>query len=102
VPCIDFDLTRKYDELYEKPLANPGFEEQAFGDVLQRIRFRLDEGGASLVSEAKLGGLSLPPRTLVCDGPFLVMVLRRGTTVPTLALWIETPELLVRPPARSC
>ncbi|AUX45322.1 uncharacterized protein SOCE26_068040 [Sorangium cellulosum] len=96
IPCIDFDRVRRYDELHGTRIANPGFEAQALGEVLERVRFRLDEGGATLVSEAEFRGLSLPPRTIVCNGPFLVMVLRRGAPRPFLAIWIETPDLLVR------
>jgi hypothetical protein len=95
IPCIDLDLTRRYGELYGAPVANPGFEGRAFGEVVERVRFHLDEGGASLLSEARLGGLSLPPRSLRCDGPFLVMILRRGAPVPALALWVETTDLLM-------
>ncbi|XXY50631.1 hypothetical protein WME91_05745 [Sorangium sp. So ce269] len=99
VPCIDFDMTRRYDELYGRAIANLGFEDQAFGEIVERVRFRLDEGGALLTSEARLGGLSLPPRAMSCDGPFLVMILRRGALTPTLALWIETADLLILPQA---
>lgn len=94
VPCIDFDLARRYAELEGAGVVCAPLEAQAFGDVLERVRFRLDEGGALLVSEARVGGLCLPPRSLVCYPPFLVMLVRRGSPVPFLALWIETPALL--------
>jgi hypothetical protein len=96
VPCVDFDLVRRYHELYDKAIGNPGFEAQSFGAVEERIRFRLDEGGALLVSEARMGGLCLPPRSMDCDGPFLILILRRGAPLPALAIWIETTSLLVR------
>jgi hypothetical protein len=95
VPVVDFDLCRRYRELHGKRFGNPGFEAQGFGEVIERVRFKLDEGGAKLVSESEFRGLSLPPRTVVFDAPFLVMALRRGAPVPFLALWIETPSLLV-------
>jgi hypothetical protein len=96
VPCIDFDLCRSYHELYGRHFANAGFESQGFGEVCERVRFRLDEGGAKLVSESEFRGLSLPPRTVVFDEPFLMMALKHGAPAPFLALWIETPALLVK------
>ena len=96
IPCIDFDLTRRYGELYGKRLANSGFEASAFGAVAERVRFQLDEGGAKLVSESDFRGLCAAPREILFDGPFLLMVLRRGALRPFVAMWVATPELLVR------
>ena len=100
VPCVDFDLTRRYGELEGQAMACPALGAQAFGEVLERVRFRLDDGGALLRSEARLGGLCLPPRSMVCHPPFLVLLVRRGSPVPFLALWIETPALLQATPPR--
>lgn len=95
VPCIDFDLERAYGELRYKKIKNEGFEAQSLGDVVERIKFSLNEGGARLSAEARIGGLSSPPRLMVCNVPFLVMVLRQGETVPCLAIWVANPSLLV-------
>jgi hypothetical protein len=65
---------------------------------MQDIRFRLDEGGVALQTEARLRGLCLPPRDLVCNRAFLVLLLRRGSAVPYLAAWIENDEILVPAP----
>jgi hypothetical protein len=94
IPCIDLDETRRYGELYGQGIDNPGFEQHVFGEVLERVRFVLDEGGARVISEALFGGLSLPPRSFLCTDPFLVLVLRRGARLPFLALWVETAEAL--------
>jgi hypothetical protein len=94
VPCIDFDATRRYGELRGRGLDNPGFPRHLFGEVLERVHFVLDQGGARVISEALFGGLSLPPRTFDCSYPFLVMVLRRGASMPFLAVWVETAALL--------
>jgi len=95
VPIVDLDHTRRYQELFGRHVENPTLSGQQFGDVVERLRFRLDEGGAVLQTEAVARGLCLPPRELVCHSPFLVMVLRRGARLPMFALWVENGDVLV-------
>ena len=95
-PVIDFDVTRRFREL-EGHLAREKQEFLLYA-ALQRVRFRLDERGATLESEAVMKFLSADmgkPRRLALDGPFLVLMLREGAARPYFALWIETPELLI-------
>ena len=94
IPCVDFDAVRRYPELYGRGIENAGFEQHQFGETLERVHFVLDEGGARVFSEALFGGLSLPPRSFLCNDPFLVMVLRRGARMPFLAAWVETSDPL--------
>jgi hypothetical protein len=62
----------------------------------QNIRFRLDEKGAVLKSDASmLAPTSAMPRPKPCDGPFLVLMQRQDARTPYFAAWIENPELLV-------
>jgi hypothetical protein len=100
IPVVDIELSHAYAELAGhtvSPLGRP------VAEALQTIRLRLDERGALLKSEVAIGlpkgGFRLPPRRFVCDGPFLVMMLRRGRTMPYLALWVDNPELLRPLPA---
>jgi hypothetical protein len=95
VPIIDLDLARRYDELFGRRVENAPLSAQQFGELIERLRFRLDEGGALLQTEAVGRGLSLPPRELVCYSPFLVMVLRQGARLPMFALWVENSDVLV-------
>ena len=60
---------------------------------MQSIRFTLNRGGAELASEAKVIYMPIP-RVFVIDGPFLLVVRKRGADHPFLALWVEDPELL--------
>lgn len=98
VPCLDFDLSSNLPEIRGALLEHAVEGADVLGEVRQRVRFRLDEGGARVTADARIGGLSLPPRILVCDGPFLVLVQRRGAQLPTLAAWVATPALVVRAP----
>lgn len=94
-PNIRLATTHHFRELEGKnrKLLNKGQEGLHVETALQTIRFVLNRGGAELESEAKK--LFSPiPRYFVVDGPFLVVIRKRGATDPFFALWIETPELL--------
>jgi len=96
IPILDLDLARRYGELYGRAVENRQLAGQRIGEVVERVRFRLDEGGALLDAEAMGRGLGLPPRELVFNGPFFVMVLRRGARLPMFALWVDNPEVMVQ------
>jgi hypothetical protein len=67
----------------------------------QLIRFKLDEIGAKLKSEAVVPvTLSASPfreeiSQLIFDKPFLIFMERKGSANPYFALWVDNPELLV-------
>ena len=59
----------------------------------QTVRFRLDERGAVLKSEAIVwGGIG---EQLIFDKPFLILLERRDARNPYFALWVGNAELLV-------
>jgi hypothetical protein len=60
----------------------------------QQTRFRLDERGAALESEAGAAA-AIVDTNLVFDKPFLVMIQRTGASGPYFALWVANAELLV-------
>lgn len=99
IPVMNFDVTRRFEELQGASLLGT----QTGGvitDAMQNIRFRLDEKGAILKSEAAIGVTSAPfeddPRQFVCDGPFYILMMRAGASEPCFAGYFATPELLVR------
>lgn len=60
-----------------------------------RVRFHLDESGASLESEAAAVGIfGAMPREFIFDRPFLVMLIREGAPWPYFAAWIGNAELM--------
>jgi len=96
IPLIDFRLLKDYDELVGLRTcgANPIVLAQ------QMIRFKLDEKGAKLKSEAVADIASADvedhsPPQLIFDKPFLVIMERQGLPHPYFALWVDNPELLV-------
>jgi len=63
--------------------------------ALQNIRFRLDERGAILKSEAAMAAcLPNEPRQFIFDKPFLILLERHDAAQPYFALWVDNPELL--------
>ena len=65
--------------------------------AMQSIRFRLDENGAVLKSEAAVKVADKPlkkPRQLIFDKPFLILLERHGAEQAYIALWVDNPELL--------
>ena len=82
VPAIHFDVTWK------------------FRTTAGRYHFKLDERGATLLSEAAQISLPLPPIIVARAGsrtprPILVALTRRGARRPYFAAWIENTELLL-------
>jgi hypothetical protein len=98
IPILDFELWKQYDELHGEVITTPGpLEGTPIGAALQSIRFRLDERGAILKSEAAMAACKAgsPPRQLVFDRTFLILLERRDAACPYFALWVDNPELLV-------
>jgi hypothetical protein len=95
IPVMNFDVTRRFFELQGASISgsrHAGVLEQA----MQNIRFKLDEKGAVLKSEVVFGVTSAPrSRRFVCDGPFLVIMMRKDAAQPYFVASLESPELLV-------
>lgn len=100
VPILDFELLQSYDELGDKEIATPGpLKGMPIVLAIQSIRFRLDEYGAVLKSQAGAAAKCAAetrkkPRQFVFDKPFLILLERQGAAQPYFALWVDNPELL--------
>ena len=96
VPVLNFDVLRKYPELYNRPIrtADNRIDGTSIVVAAQTVRFRLDERGAVLKSEA-IDVSGLTERNLVFDKPFLILLKRREAKRPYFALWVGNAELLV-------
>jgi hypothetical protein len=102
VPVLNFELLKSYDELVGKTITTPGPRlGMPIVLAMQSIRFRLDENGAVLKSEAatkdskKADGKPRKPRQFIFDKPFLILLERKDAAQPYFALWVDNPELLV-------
>ena len=62
--------------------------------AIQVVRFELNRSGAELESEARLHVLAKAVRRMVFDGPFLLMMKKRGAKNPFFVLWVDNAEIL--------
>src|SRR5207249_4385015 len=79
VPVVRLDAVREYGELAGRRVLNEGFTDAWIETALQSVRFRLDEAGAVLRSEAVIGaprsaGFGSRLRSFVFDGPFMILM----------------------------
>lgn len=105
VPRFNFDLTRNYNEILGQRLVvtNPKVaKDLSVFAALQNIRFQMDEKGVRLRSESHMSfgcAAEMKPKTvhrMIFDKPFLVLLKRTDASVPYFALWVGSPELLIR------
>jgi hypothetical protein len=99
IPKIDLDVQHRYSELLHKLWLNEGFEEYRLSKAVQAIKFKLNEKGAELSSEAGMVaylGVAQEPRKFIFDKPFLLCLKEREARYPYLAIWIDNSELLVK------
>jgi hypothetical protein len=103
VPNVLFSLAHDFTELEgpDKPVLSPGeFEGGYIAKAWQSIRFRLDESGVVVVSEAKIempaaaAANRVAPDRFVVDRPFLVLMKRRESAEPFFAAWMANADLL--------
>lgn len=97
IPILNYELVTQYDNV-EKSTAGCSLEELGPPiSFIQNIRFKLDEKGVALKSEAAglCGGARTVERSFVFDKPFLVMLIREGSKNPYFAMWVGNPEILV-------
>lgn len=101
IPVLDLDQQARFEHVRGRGIDHPRFAAHRFGDVVQRVKLELNEGGASVRTAALFTGLNLPPRSFVCDAPFLVLVVRRGSAVPFLVAWVETADWMKSSPQQN-
>jgi hypothetical protein len=99
IPKFDFDLKHLYSELRGRSFKNKGFEKYGIDYAIQTIRFKLDEKGTILKSEARISvpcESPMKPRRLIFDRPFLLYLKEKGAKYPYFAMWVGNAELLVK------
>jgi hypothetical protein len=100
VPIANYDLVRSYTELVGRPLLvkNPLLNKMPVGLAVQSVRFKLDERGAILKSEAvmmlKCAALPEDFPDLIFDKPFLVLLKLAASDKPYFAMWVGNAEIL--------
>ena len=104
IPKIYFNLKSNYPDITNNRFTLTGqTEEYNIEEVYQRISFQLDENGAIVESEAEVAvteemepGEKIVPKKMLINKPFLLLLKRRDSKNPYLAVWVENTELLVK------
>lgn len=100
IPRLIIGVERRYSEIIGRDIIGSTLY---VGEAVQTVRFRLDETGALLESEALVigddepsGAKRSPPghRKFIFDRPFLIYLIERDADQPYFAAWIETAELM--------
>ena len=91
IPIINVDVDHDFTELLGKPLLNSGWSAFHIDTAKQRIRFRLDERGVRLESDAEVVTIPNGERRCHFNKPFLIYLKERGSSMPYFVAWIESP-----------
>ncbi len=96
IPVLNFNILREYQELCNRSMktSNNKINGLPIGYAAQLIRFRLDETGVTLISEALIP-ITASGGKLVFDKPFLILLKRHEAKNSYFALWVGNAELLV-------
>ncbi len=99
IPVISLDVEAVFRELIGKTIENAALAKLHIFDARQHIAFQLDEKGADVRSEARVGfkGEKHEGRRLVFDGPFLLYLKRMDREQPYLVAWIGDGSALKTP-----
>lgn len=104
IPVLNFNVNHTFPELSGKRFANKGKEEWTIDKAVQWTRFKLNQKGALLKSEARMTVTTaigpspnfVLPRQFIFDKPFLVYLKQKGAKYPYFAMWVGNTELMVK------
>jgi len=102
IPCLDYDIIHTFDKISSKYFLNKKWSRWVISEAIQQIRFKLNESGALLKSEARITatiGMPMMPkeeRKFIFDKPFLIMLRKKGSNLPYFAMWVGNAELLCK------
>jgi len=101
IPKIDFNLLHSFKELVNKKVLNKGFTKYLLTKAEQGIKFKLNEKGAILKSEAKIvmtKAAMIPSieHDLRVKGPFFLIMKEKASRTPYFMLRVANDELLVK------
>jgi len=97
IPKLDFNVDHSFSELTSRNFLNEGWKGWFISKATQWIRFKLNEKGAVLKSEARIVMLKGPiSRRFVFDKPFLIYLKQKDAEHPYFAMWVDNAELLMK------
>jgi hypothetical protein len=98
IPKLYFNIGHKYEPLRGKSIQNKIVKGSRIGEATQVIKFKLDEKGAVLKSEARSPAMAAAiPKQLIFNRPFLIYLKNKNGEWPYFAMWVANPELMKKP-----
>jgi hypothetical protein len=98
MPTLRIQEKASFPELTRAPIPLADGTSLALDEAVQSVLFSIDETGARAQSQAALVAYGAPPRSFAVSGPFLIMLVRRGASIPYLAAWIEGTDAMQKAP----
>jgi len=96
VPVFDYDVKHSFSDLMGKHFLNEGWTDWFISDAVQWIRFKMDEKGVILKSEAKIEMVMGMAQSFRFSPPFLIYLKQENAKFPYFAMWVDNAELMVR------
>lgn len=99
IPKFDFNIKHSYEELLGKNIKNKGFEDYFIIKAMQETRFKLDEKGVKLRSEARIGASKSAPvqgKQLIFNKPFIFYMKEKGAEYPYFMMWVDNSEIMLK------
>ncbi|MCF7795140.1 hypothetical protein K9M50_02175 [Patescibacteria group bacterium] len=99
-PNLYLDHHRDYVELTNRYLANKGFEEYFIAQMMENIKFTMNEKGAKAENEAVIMMTqsmkidSEKPKNFILDKPYWVIMKRKNSKNPYFILGVNNVELM--------
>jgi serine protease inhibitor len=105
IPCLKFNIETNYKTIEGQYFTTKNGKALKIETAYQRIGFILNEKGAVVESEAKIGVTEAEidaepsrehPKKMVFDRPFLILIKRIQQENPYFAMRVENAEVLCR------
>jgi hypothetical protein len=100
IPLVRVKEARRYHELVGRRIG--GVRDLGeIGTAVQDVKLLLDERGVKLISTFTVATKNIRPPAprapydIICDGPFLLIVIGNGSTEPLAVAAVETPRWLI-------
>ncbi|HEY3324925.1 MAG TPA: hypothetical protein VGP72_31015 [Planctomycetota bacterium] len=97
IPNMLWRVDHHFSELEGRYLQKPTFRSYFIFNAEQDTEFRLDRGGAQVISEARLeikAADKNAPLELIFDRPFLLYMKKRDAAQPFFVMWVDNAGVL--------
>ncbi len=96
LPRMDWNLDFEIEQMIDRKILSGPLAGGHIARAIQSINFRLEKGGVFLESRAQFDGKKDQPREFTFDQPYLLYMIRRGSSRPFFAMWVDNAELLIK------